>query len=82
MLSRKTYNCTPGGYFLVSPDLAYIKKLIMVSLNENVYNIIVSNDDLILTGLTVRYSPAFGTLFFNDSIPFESGNTINLIYET
>lgn len=81
-IKRKTYQCVPGETSIAAPELAYIEQLHMVALNGNVHRIITSNDDLILTGLQVRHSPSFGGLYFNENIPFEAGNSINVVYET
>lgn len=81
-IKRKTYQCAPGTTSLTAPELAYVPVLHMVALNGNVHRIITSDDDMVLTGLQVRHSPSFGALFFNELIPFEAGNTINVVYET
>lgn len=80
MIVRKTYNCVPGATFMISPDLAYVT-VHKVALGANDYNVTQSNDDILITGLNVRHSPAFGGLYFDENIPFESGNTINVVYE-
>ncbi len=81
-IKRKTYSCVPGETSMTAPELAYIPVLHMVALNGKVHRIITSDDDMVLTGLQVRHSPSFGALFFNELIPFEAGNSINVVYET
>ena len=82
-LNKKTYQCVPGEVSILRPELAYIQALHMVALNGNVYKIYVDEAaDILVPYLHVRYSPAFGGLYFNENIPFEAGNSINVVYET
>ena len=55
----------------------------MVALNGNVHQIKINYPfDAVITGLEVGYTPSSGRLNFDENIPFESGNSINVIYET
>jgi len=80
MIVRKTYNCVIGSTFVISPDLAYVR-VHKVALGGNDYNVFEDNNDSLVTGLSVRHAPGLGGLYFDENIPFESGNTINVVYE-
>lgn len=82
-LNKKTYQCVPGEVSILRPELAYIEAVHMVALNGNVCKIYIDESvDILVPYLHVRYSPSFGGLYFNENIPFEAGNSINVVYET
>ena len=81
MTTRKTYYPLPGGIDILDAALAYVKVL-EVDRSGVVYDIINSNNDVFLNSRQVRYASAFGALVFNDQIPFNENESINVIYET
>ena len=82
-LIKKKYTGVPGEWSIIDPDLAFVKKVHMVALNGNVHQIKINYPfDAVITGLEVGYTPSSGRLNFDENIPFESGNSINVIYET
>ena len=80
MLKSKTYQCTPGQTSITRSELAYIKRVHMVALNGNVRHII-TDTSASPEALEVIYNNSVGGLYFDRNIPFESGNTINVVYE-
>ena len=82
-LIKKKYTGVPGEWSIIDPDLAFVKKVHMVSLNGNVHQIKTNYPfDAVITGLEVGYTPSSGRLNFDENIPFETGNSINVVYET
>lgn len=83
MLNKKKYTGVAGEWTITDPALAFIKKVHMVALNGNVHQIKVNYPfDAAITGLEVGYTPSSGMLNFDQNIPFETGNSINVVYET
>lgn len=61
--------------------LAYVQPL-MVSRSGVVFSL-TENDALLISGSPFyQYTPSTGTITFNPNIPFESNESINVIYET
>jgi len=82
-LIKKKYTGVAGEFTITDSALAFVKKVHMVSLNGNVHQIKINYPfDAVITGLEVGYTPSSGRLNFDENIPFEAGNSINVIYET
>lgn len=61
--------------------LAYVQPL-MVARSGVVFNL-TDNDGVLISGSPFyQYTPSTGTITFNPNIPFESNESINVIYET
>lgn len=61
--------------------LAYVQPL-MVARSGVVFNL-TDNDGVLISGNPFyKYTPSTGTIQFNPNIPFESNESINVIYET
>jgi len=80
MLRQKTYNTTAGLTYINTSDLAY-RTVFRVTRGTDVHYITVSELDILITGDNVRYAPSVGGLYFDESIPFELNERINVIYE-
>lgn len=85
MVVKKTYY--PAGLPAVENSaindaaLAYVQPL-MVSRSGVVFSL-TDNDALLISGSPYyQYNPSIGSIIFNQNIPFESNESINIIYET
>lgn len=81
MTKRKTYYPTAGDYEITDTELFYVQVL-EVDRSGTLYDILLSNDVISLNTRQVRYATGYGTLAFNEDIPFISGESVNVIYET
>lgn len=81
MTTEKTYYPTAGTNVVIDASIAYIKPL-MVSRSGMVHNLttdsgLVNSDDNFYS-----YTSATGTLTFNVNYPFNTDESVNIIYET
>ena len=84
MVIKKTYY--PAGlpaveaYAIVDASLAYVQPL-MVARSGTVHSQ-TDNDAILISGSPFyQYDPFIGSIIFNPNIPFESNESINVIYE-
>ena len=80
MTLRQTYHPFEGNTSYTDATLAY-SKLLMLSREGVVYDIITSNNDILVTNRQVLYQPSTGLLQFDTNIPFNQGETINVVYD-
>lgn len=79
MTTENTYSTILGGNNILDASIAYTKML-MICREGLVMDIIVSNDDLVITNRQALFQPAFGIIQFNTT--FNQNETINIVYET
>lgn len=81
MTTKKTYYPSEGLTYIYDGSIAYTKVL-MVAREGVLYDIITTNDDILLNSRQVRFSPGLAELAFNTDIPFNANESINIVYET
>lgn len=81
MTTKKTYYPLFGLIDITDANIAYVTML-MVSRSGVVYDVVIDNDDVFINTRQVRYAPAFGSLNFNEYIPFNQGEDIEIVYKT
>jgi hypothetical protein len=81
MTTKKTYYPAEGLTSIYDGSIAYTKML-MVAREGVLYDIITTNNDILLNSRQVRYSPGLAELSFNADIPFNLNESINIVYET
>lgn len=81
MTTKKTYYPLSGLVDVNDASIAYVTML-MVARSGMLFDIIVNNNDIAINTRQVRYAPSFGALFFNDNIPFNQGEDIEIVYKT
>jgi hypothetical protein len=81
MTLEKTYHPAEGLSSIYDASIAYTKML-MVAREGVLYDIIESNDDILITSRQVRHSPTNGELAFDSNIPFNLNESINIVYGT
>lgn len=80
MTTQRTYNTTPGLWYINTSDLVY-RTIFRVTRGTDVHYITISESDISITNDNVRYAPSLGGLYFDENIPFENNEKINVIYE-
>lgn len=80
MTINRIYNTNPGQFSIVDSQLAYTN-IDLVSRNGVVYNVLQPGNEGTIGGLYVAYFPSLGRLNFDSTMPFEIGETINVIFE-
>lgn len=80
MTLRQTYYPLAGLSNYTDATLAY-SKLLMLSREGVVYDIITSNNDILVTNRQVLYQPSTGLIQFDSNIPFNQGESINIVYD-
>ena len=78
MITENTYSVVSGTYELTSSQLAY-RKIYMIAREGKIHTFVTTNDDVVLLDLQAKYSPAFGSIYFD--IPFNTGEKITVVYE-
>ena len=80
MTLRETYYPTVDTSSIFDAAIVY-SKMLFVAREGVVYDILTSINDIAVTTRQVLYNPALGTLQFNSDIPFNSGESINIVYD-
>ena len=81
MTTRLTYYPTVDTSSIADAAIVY-SKMLLVSREGVVYDVLTSINDIPITTRQVLYNPGTGVLQFNENIPFNSGESINIVYET
>lgn len=82
MTLRQTYYPTTGENSVFDSAIAYVKMLFL-SREGVVYDILtISSVEIDLTSRQVQYNPSTGIIRFDEDIPFNEGETINIVYDT
>ena len=81
MTFEKIYTTVPETNIISDAAIAY-SQMLMVSREGSVLNIKESNNDIPVTNREVLYQPALGNLVFNDQMPFNEMETIQIVYKT
>ena len=81
MTLKKTYYPLAGLLDITDSAIAYVQVL-MVARSGVIYDIIENNNDVFINTRQIRYAPSYGTIFFNEYIPFNTDEDIEIIYKT
>lgn len=79
MIRENTYSTVPGGNEVISSELSY-RKVYMIAREGKIHTFVTTNDDVILLDLQAKFSPAYGSIYFD--IPFNTGEKITVVYES
>ena len=80
MTLRQTYYPTVDTSSIFDAAIVY-SKMLFVAREGVVYDVLTSVNDIIINTRQVHYNPATGVLQFNSNIPFNSGESINIVYD-
>ena len=81
MLKQKTYNTTPGTSTVYAAELAYRTIHRVMRSTDVYYHFVNEGAEIEALQLMVRYQPSVGGLFFDENLPFTTGEKVNVIYE-
>jgi hypothetical protein len=81
MLKQKTYKTTPGTSTIYAAELAYRNIHRVMRSSDVYYHFVNEAAEIEALQLIVRYQPSQGGLFFDENLPFEVGEKVNVIYE-
>jgi hypothetical protein len=80
MTLRQTYYPIADTTNIFDAAIVY-SKMLFVAREGVVYDVLTSVNDVLLNTRQVHYNPSTGVLQFNADIPFNSGESINIVYD-